>query len=186
MESRVNIFYLHEDAKTAAEMHLDKHCVKMIVEYAQLMSTAHRVLDGEFYYGKTIKGHKIQRWKHPNKNIENTLYKASHINHPSAIWARESVANYIWLYNLFKKLCDEYTFRYGKIHSTDALLRDLLVTPPKNIKEGGVDPTRMPQAMPDHCKKLCSVDAYRTYYIQEKKRFAKWTKRQIPHWFWAA
>ena len=32
---------------------------------------------------------------------------------------RESVANYVWLYNLFEKLCDEYTFRYGKIHSTD-------------------------------------------------------------------
>ena len=97
------------------------------------------------------------------------------------MWARESVANYIWLYKLFEKLCDEYTFRYGKIHSTDALLRGLLITPPTKIKEGGL--TTMPQAMPDHCKKPDSVDAYRTYYIQEKKRFAKWTKRDVPEWF---
>ena len=156
----------------------------MIIEYAQLMSTAHRILDGDEYEGRTKIGRRIRRWKHPNKNIENTIYKASHINHPSAVWARTSVANYIWLYKLFEKLCDEYTFRYGKIHSTDALLRGLLVTPPTKIKEGGL--TTMPQAMPDHCKKPDSVDAYRTYYIQEKKRFAKWTKRQVPHWFWAA
>ena len=100
------------------------------------------------------------------------------------MWVRESVANYVWLYNLFEKLCDEYTFRYGKIHSTDSLLRDLLISPPTNIKWGGL--TTMPQAMPDHCKKPDSVDAYRTYYIQEKKRFAKWTKRDVPEWFEAA
>jgi len=43
----VNIFYLHRDVDTCAEMHNDKHVVKMILEYAQLLSTAHRVLDGE-------------------------------------------------------------------------------------------------------------------------------------------
>ena len=43
----MNIFYLHRDVDTCAEMHNDKHVVKMILEYAQLLSTAHRVLDGE-------------------------------------------------------------------------------------------------------------------------------------------
>ena len=43
----MNIFYLDKDPKICAEMHLDKHSSKMIVEYAQLMSTAHRVLDGK-------------------------------------------------------------------------------------------------------------------------------------------
>ena len=33
-------------------MHCDKHVVKMIIEYAQLMSTAHRVLDGDPYEGR--------------------------------------------------------------------------------------------------------------------------------------
>ena len=48
----MNIFYLHKDPKTCAEMHLDKHCVKMLIEYAQLMSTAHRVIDGIQYVCK--------------------------------------------------------------------------------------------------------------------------------------
>ena len=43
----MNIFYLHENPKICAEMHLDKHSSKMLVEYAQLLSTAHRVLDGK-------------------------------------------------------------------------------------------------------------------------------------------
>ena len=60
----MNIFYLDEDAKTSAEMHLDKHCSKMLVEYAQLMSTAHRVLDGTEYYDKNKIGSKIKRWTH--------------------------------------------------------------------------------------------------------------------------
>ena len=42
----MNIFYLDTSPKTCAEMHCDKHVVKMIIEYAQLMSTAHRLLDG--------------------------------------------------------------------------------------------------------------------------------------------
>ena len=42
----MNIFYLDEDPVTCARMHVDKHVVKMIVEYAQLLSTAHRVVDG--------------------------------------------------------------------------------------------------------------------------------------------
>ena len=42
----MNIFYLHNDPQIAAQMHCDKHVVKMILEYAQLLSTAHHELDG--------------------------------------------------------------------------------------------------------------------------------------------
>ena len=34
----MNIFYLDSNAKKSAEMHLDKHVSKMLVEYAQLTS----------------------------------------------------------------------------------------------------------------------------------------------------
>ena len=43
----MNIFYLSEDPVQCAKWHCDKHVTKMIIEYAQLLSTAHRVLDGE-------------------------------------------------------------------------------------------------------------------------------------------
>ena len=94
----MNIFYLHPDPKKCAEMHLNKHCVKMILEYAQLLSTAHRVLDGDDYANQY------------------NLYKATHVNHPSAIWVRQSCYNYSWLMQLLCHLCIEYTHRYGKVH----------------------------------------------------------------------
>ena len=43
----MNIFYLSSCPQEAAESHNDKHCVKMILEYAQMLSTAHRELDGD-------------------------------------------------------------------------------------------------------------------------------------------
>lgn len=42
----MNIFFLSDDPFVAARMHCDKHLVKMIVETAQLLSTAHRLLSG--------------------------------------------------------------------------------------------------------------------------------------------
>ena len=45
----MNIFYLDRSVYRPAEMHCDKHVVKMILETAQMLSTAHRVLDGDEY-----------------------------------------------------------------------------------------------------------------------------------------
>jgi len=100
----MNIFFLDTDPKTAAQQHCDKHVVKMIIEYAQLLSTAHRILDGNLYLDKTANGRNIKRWRLDDYR-ESILYKASHINHPSAIWAREDLSHYQWLWNLASELC---------------------------------------------------------------------------------
>ena len=86
----MNIFYLHNDTKTCAELHVDKHVVKMIVEYAQLLSTAKRMTDGIKYEAKSKTGRKVQRYRLENPNEEATIYKAVHYHHPSAVWARSS------------------------------------------------------------------------------------------------
>jgi hypothetical protein len=176
----MNIFYLDKDPKKCAEMHLDKHVVKMIIEYAQLMSTAHRILDGEEYTDLTANGRRIKRWR-LNDNREGRLMKASHINHPSGIWTRASNSNYIWLFNMWWCLLTEYTHRYGKVHSCARLLNDLMVLP-KNISEGPfTEPT---PAMPDDRKiPGDSLKSYHQYYIHNKNHFAKWTKREIPEWY---
>jgi len=158
----VNIFVLDEDPIKAAEMHCDKHCVKMILEYAQLMSTAHRVLDGD--------------------DAPEQCYKIAHKNHPSTIWTRQSKGNYQWLYSLWSALCVEYTRRYGKVHLTWKKLGITLANIPKNIPINKM--TEIPQAMPDYCKKENVVEGYRNYYLNEKKDFAKW-KTEVPYW-WTA
>jgi len=177
----LNIFYLDENPKICAEMHLDKHVVKMIIEYAQLMSTAHRVLDGEHYYGLSKNGRKIARWKHPDDSMELNLMIACHVNHPSAIWTRQSDKNYDWLFSLFQNLLSEYTHRYGKIHAV-AAREPYLCRIPQNIPK--VEFTQPTLAMPDDCKMLNdSISSYRKYYIERKQHFAKWTKREVPSWF---
>ena len=174
----MNIFYLHKDPVESAKLHCDKHVCKMIIEYAQMLSTAHRMLDGKEYISQTLGGRRIKRWKHPNSNMEGVLYKASHINHPSAIWVRENAIQYQFMYDMFVALCDEYTYRYGRIHMTDEKLRDLLNEIPRNMELGTW--RQPPPAMPDYCKHEDSIISYHKYYANEKKGFAKWTNRERP------
>ena len=174
----MNIFYLDKNPKVAARMHNNKHVVKMILETAQLLSTAHRVLDGEQYID-TSSGRRIKRWK-LTSDKEDFLYKATHINHPSAVWVRESKENYEWTFNLFNALMLEYTYRYGKHHKCE-FLRYHLIDLPKNISYDKF--TEPPQAMPEYCKiPGDSVQAYRTYYILEKSSLAQYTRRNKPEW----
>ncbi len=159
---KMNIFYLHEDPKTCAEMHCDKHVVKMILEYAQLLSTAHHVVDG-------------------TPSID--CYKMTHKNHPSAIWARENRSNYMWLVELLDNLLMEYTLRYGKKHKTERSgIFNNLCSLPHGLKDG--DFTHPPQCMDDYCKvEGNTIMAYRNYYIKEKSYMARWKFTQEPNWY---
>jgi len=180
----MNIFYLHNDPKVCAELHVDKHVVKMIVEYAQLLSTAKRMTDGIKYEAKSKTGRKVQRFRLENPNEEATIYKAVHYHHPSAVWARSSSQHYNWLYSLFRELGKEYTHRYKKDHSTIELLKDLLKYPPVNLKDNGW--SEPPPAMSHYPQCIVpgdSIQSYKNYYNEAKAYFAKWTNRQQPEWF---
>ena len=180
----MNLFYLHNDPVVSAEMHCDKHVVKMIIEYAQMLSTAHRILDGKPYVSQTLGGRRIQRWKLEDYTMEDMLYKASHINHPSTQWVRENAIQYQYAYDMFTALCDEYTYRYGKIHLTDSKLRYSLDQLPKNITLG--EWSEPPQCMPADVKvQGDSINAYHKYYAIYKKDFAKWTGRPVPNFMTA-
>ncbi len=136
----MNIFTTNDCPVVSAQEMCDKHVVKMIVEYAQLMSTAHRVLDGEQYEGRTKANRRIKRWLHPDKDLEEQLYKASHIKHPSGLWCRTTTANYEWLYKHFMASCKEYTRRYCNVHSTETKLAESIQKQPQtlpNWKETG-------------------------------------------------
>jgi hypothetical protein len=63
----MNIFYLNSDPERAAQLQYNKHVVKMILESAQLLCSAHIMLDSEI----------------------DVPYKLTHKNHPSAIWVRD-------------------------------------------------------------------------------------------------
>lgn len=162
----MNIFVLHFIPSKAAQYHNNKHVVKMILEYAQLLCTAHHILDAQIL----------------TPELTHNLYKKTHENHPCAIWTRTSSQNYIWLFELFSELCSEYTFRYGKIHKTEQKLKTILENLPHRIPHGELTP--FPLAMPDNCKNIENpILSYQWYYIKYKQHIAQWKNRPIPHWF---
>ena len=163
-------------------MHNDKHTVKMILEYCQLLSTAHRYLDGVEVIGKTKTGRNAKRWE-LNDERNDILYSATHINHPSAVWCRKTSANYEWLHKLLVELCKEYTFRYGKVHKCEreGLVAQLARLPDTITSAPFTQPT---PAMPDEVKIAGdSVASYRNYYINNKTHLANWKNRKVPYWY---
>ena len=185
----MNIFYLDHDVRKCAEMHNDKHVVKMIIEYAQLLSTAHRVLDGVPTPDHSPSGRKKTTYVLDDSR-DGILYSATHIHHPSAIWVRQSDKNYDWLFSLFQACMDEYTYRYGKVHACSKL-EIALCNLPNNIPQAPfTEPT---PAMPDDVKilkethtdryELDSLASYRNYYNKNKTHLAKWKNRPVPEWF---
>lgn len=159
----MNIFYLDPNPAKCAEYHNDKHVVKMILEYAQLLSTAHRVLDGDEYADAT------------------GLYKKTHTNHPSAVWARSNKVAYCWLHKLLHQTCLQYTLRYKKVHKTQKLVFALSALP-SNVENGHTF-FPPPQCMPDEFKvDNDPVLAYRQYYVGAKASFSTW-KNGVPNWF---
>ncbi len=158
----MNIFFLSFNPKQAAEYHCDKHVVKMILETAQLLYSAH--------------------WSEDPSILPENAYKKTHCNHPSAIWTRESLANYMWLAELGHWLCVEYRFRYGdKQHKTEAHLHWLRKNPPSTLTDIGITEIRL--AMPMEYKRPNPVEAYRIYYIENKlnlRGIVKYTKRLPP------
>lgn len=180
----MNIFYLDSDIELCAQYHTDKHVVKMILEYAQLLSTAHRVLDGKETIelsssGRKQKVYKLSDWR------DKELYKTTHINHPSAKWVRHSIYNYDFLFRLWANLLNEYTYRYGKAHKSSRLFDLLLYVPFSINKTNKFSPPW--RAMPDEYKLDKSipnytVESYRAYYIGKKSHMFKWKNRNTPDW----
>lgn len=175
----MNIFYVDRDPIVAAQNLVDRHVVKMILESAQLLSTAHRIIDGVEYEGQSASGRKVKRWKLPDSR-ETSLYSATHVNHPSSVWCRDKSENYVWLFRHFKGLLSEYEFRYNKIHKC-AEMCAALNSIPKNISRGELTPVT-PAMDVKYIVSEDSLDNYRNYYRHGKTHLHKYTRRLPPVW----
>lgn len=172
----MNIFYLDSNPQKCAVYHCDKHVVKMIVEYTQILSTTHRLIDGEY-----IEAEKV--YKLPDER-ESMLYKATHINHPSVLWARTSVQGYKYTHTLLTYLLEEYKIRYNKTHKCNELLETLRYLPGNIINLDDVVLFKKPPlVMPEQYHNENVVKAYRDFYMGEKASFAKWKTGNVPYWW---
>lgn len=159
----MNIFVLSDNPVEAAQMQCDKHVVKMILETAQMLSTAHHLCG----------------------SADAIMYKPTHKNHPCSVWARQSKANYKWLFDHFLALCEEYTNRYGKVHLCETKLASVLNRFPSGISNKECTPFALAmQHEPECIVKGDPVQSYRNYYKTKKDKFSMvWTNREVPEWF---
>jgi hypothetical protein len=155
----MNIFYLDHNIELCAKYHVDRHAIKMVLEYFQILSTTLH-LSGL-----------------PSP------YKPTHVNHPCAKWARESAANFDYLEILFLALCDEYTYRYGKVHACETKWEESVhLIHACSYRLPDAPFTYPPLCMPDQYKTACPVESYRLYYLGDKARMLKWKNRDTPYW----
>ena len=164
----MNIFVTDPDPVISAQTLCDKHVVKMVIESAQMLSTAWREYSSEYA-------------------DEHELYKTAHLNHPCSIWVRLARENYRWLYKHFVALCEEYTHRYEKSHASARLKGPLMWAPfnPRAVLAKIEEPYGFVLAMPDEYKSDDVFDSYQKYLINEKQHFAKWEKdpSRKPTWW---
>jgi hypothetical protein len=153
---KMNIFYLDADIEKCAHFHCDKHVVKMILESAQILCSV-------------LWMHQIQ-----------APYKPTHLRHPCVLWTNESLSNWLWLKKLAYALHEEYQYRFNpkKNHKSYDIILHLAIPP---ILDKGL--TARPQTLPEECKQIDPIEAYRSYYKTHKRHIAHWTKREIPDWF---
>jgi hypothetical protein len=191
----MNLFLLSWCVDECAEWHFDRHVVKMIVELAQLLSAAHWALAGD---------NAARKQRLSEMQAAGSLYRATHVNHPCAIWVRAHINNYRFTCLLAKALCNEYFYRYGvdkqHRHKTEAIIDHLAALEPEDLLSDSakadmqqqqqklVGPhcvTEPPQAMPDECKvDGDAVAAYRRYYCSsQKSHLVSWKRRAPPPWF---
>jgi len=179
----MNIFFLDETPFDAAISLHDVHCVKMILESAQLLCNAHHYTSSAFP--------DFNRFVH----YRATPFKVTHINHPCSIWARATIANYSWLSEYLLCLCGEFQYRRGKHHKVEQLAKYLDTHIP-NLSIWGmtVPPLCMPLEYQLHDEQNPksmneAVESYRNYYLQVKwqdkngKRLDKWSFRGQPKWW---
>ena len=186
----MNIFAVSDDPRLAALQLPDKLVPKMIVESAQMLSTAHRVLDGD------------------EKADMLHLYKKAYENHPSTIWVRKDAMNYWWLWMHALTLCEEYKWRFSpdgqslaNPHKTESVIHALQELPlniPTEKDTNWEVLADLPLCMPDQYKEpghtnqgnhqWYVTEAYQKFITQDKpymqdvfKAYARAITRK-SHW----
>ena len=197
----MNIFYLDKQPHISAIYHCDQHVVKMILEYAQLLSTTWRWFAEHqpvCPYGTEAE----LKWTlRPDcKKILDLCYKSTHVNHPSAVWVRQSRHHYNYLVRMYDALCLEYENRYNKTHQTEERFQSPFdiefrwsyfsdsiwnVTVPIPLHRYSGHKAKFeepPQCMPDEYQHDDTVTAYRNFYKYDKSKFARYRRTPRPIW----
>ena len=183
----MNIFALSRNPQEAAQEMLDKHIVKMPTETCQMLHTNVLYFDYIEHYGEEPTLAQVKQF---HRDINSKLMKPAMLNHPSTIWARQNPHNTRWLYEHGKALCEEYTYRYGKVHGSQSRILDIAYTIGEDSNWSIATPVTI--AMDDKYRLVKDnripdwdfvINSYRYYYLEGKWKFAEWRANRMPAWW---
>lgn len=194
----MNIFALSKDPVESAIQMIDKHVVKMPTETCQMLHTNILYMQ---YIQDLDEEPQLKDLKRFHKHSKSKLMKPAMLNHPSTIWARQSMANFEWLYQHGLALCEEYTLRYGKRHgSHDRIIEGIDLYNWQIHKEWvftrkrltpvtiamfdkyRLDENEYYNRNPNAKDWDFVIDSYKHYYLTGKWEFASW-KTSPPNWW---
>lgn len=149
----MQIFATHKDPIQAVNFLDDKRVIKMILESAQLLSTAIIIRMTE---------------KFGSYEVPSWMYKPTHVNHPCSIWTRESSSNWNWLYLYAITCCGRYERIFNRIHKSKKVIERLfeIYLQHKPIPEGKL--TKFVEAYPEDFKVFSDTTLNYQNYLLDK------------------
>jgi hypothetical protein len=148
----MNIFVLSTDPILAAHAHCDQHLHKMILESAQMLSTAARILTPEI--------------------PKSLLYKSAYEKHSCTQWVSSSIIHMDWLCTLATSLESIRESRNLNRHaSMDVIdaIKDYL--PPDSER---VIPSTFPEAMYPRIKVRADLNTVEKYQLYYRAKHTQW------------
>lgn len=182
---KLNIFALDVNPVIAASFANDMHVSKMTTESAQILSTVVRQVcriteaqaeDIARQFPGTVHRPSIRYTLEVVKrtygiDLLPTLYRPTHSNHPSVVWAKSGPAEYDWLYNYFIALGGQYEYRFGRVHESIEKLADVLRSNPfpeptrtRTLVNGFTIISAAPSSEPSPIRVVASPDIINRYY----------------------
>lgn len=169
----MNIFILHPNPIVAASYHCDQHLHKMILESAQMLSTAMHARFGP-------------------DNVPLGLYKPTYANHPCTKWVAQYKSNMQWVIELCTELESIRESQNCAPHASMQIVR--------MVRDWIEDDTSYHEhplpfvfAGPGHIalrNDWDTVEKYQRYYRYKSKQWEAegkgpmtWKNRQVPEWF---
>lgn len=164
----MNIFLTHKDMSIVAQHHDDKRLNKMIIEAAQIASTALWINNCDI--AETM-------------YAEGKIYLPTHENHPIVKWCSLGYMNYCRTTAYGLALCSEYYYRFNKRHNTFTKLLSLVKLPIWEYPSQRLN-IQQPNCTTNHKHIENVYEAYRQELCLKwstlDKHEPKWTKRDVP------
>jgi len=166
----MNIFFLSLDPYEIANMSCDQHVVKIQLEICQMLYMAWHFAGLGDYLNENAPF---------TKDGKRRGYRPAHPKHPMTMWVSSSLENYLYACRIGLALTQEYTRRYGKVHTCAEHLTWLFTHVPEHFEDRKSDTAYysiegIPECMPEEYRQASVVDAYQLYYMVEKMYFARY------------